>query len=379
MRKVTVINPRGIKGDEEYTHGVCEFIGRQKDFEVTLYTNYYYPFQNGISYKVNNFIFRKSEKMKNIYLRKIVRLIEYLTDWLFLMKKIKKENTDVIHIMWPVIYKIDLFFISRLKRRGFRIIYTAHNVLPHSSGEKYKKDFGKLYHLMDAIIVNGKNIYAEFEKYFSEESSKVIISRHGCKKRPNIVIKNNEEYDLIFEKYEKVFLVFGILFYEKGIDRIVKIWENIHSHNHTLLVIAGRQRGEYKELTLLKDKMVLSNDILYYDDFVPDQLLSYFLFKSTLVLLPYRHASMSGVLFSAASYNKPVFATDTGSLSEYIQNKENGFIVKNDDKDIEVVLNDILMNYSEEMLRDMGIRFGTYIDKEYAWEKIVDNYISIYI
>ena len=42
MKKVIVINPRGIKGDEEYLNGMVSALYKRNDIDVSLYTNFYY-------------------------------------------------------------------------------------------------------------------------------------------------------------------------------------------------------------------------------------------------------------------------------------------------------------------------------------------------
>ena len=42
MKKVIVINPRGIKGDEEYLNGMVSALYKRDDIDVSLYTNFYY-------------------------------------------------------------------------------------------------------------------------------------------------------------------------------------------------------------------------------------------------------------------------------------------------------------------------------------------------
>lgn len=378
MKKIIVINPRGIKGDEEYTHGTCQALGTIKWCNVILVSNYYYPFSNQTSYRIIKLFFHISEKMKMTGVRKIVRFFEYICNLYSTMRVIKKEQPDVVHIMWPIVYRIDLYFIKHIKNNGYRIVYTAHNVLPHSFFEKYRNIFKQIYRLVDLIIVNGKAVKAEFMNYFPNEINKVIVSRHGCKSAPLSIVTNNLQFDYLLIRYNKVLLVFGMLYYEKGIDRVVKAWLSEKHHNSTILIIAGKVRGQYKELDALRNSMTIDNDILFYNNYVEDNLLNYFINKSNVILIPYRHASMSGVLLSAASFCKTVLATDTGSISEYITDGVDGILIENTDNAVNNGLKLLINEYSNEKLSEMGYQLNINITNTCNWDNIVSEYIDRY-
>ena len=223
MSKVIVINPRGIKGDEEYTNGVCSAL-KKFGVDLVLISNYYYPYKGNKKYIAKPIFFKLSEQMADSIIRKTIRLIEYFVDWIRTLIIIRQQSPNVIHVMWPVVYKIDLFFYKWIKRKGYKLLYTAHNVLPHSSYNRYTNMFRRIYEVPDKIILNGNNIFKEFIQLFPEYSQKVIVSKHGCKTTPANIIETNSLYDNIFLEYNKVFIVFGMLYYEKGIDILVVVW-----------------------------------------------------------------------------------------------------------------------------------------------------------
>lgn len=167
MKKVIVINPRGIKGDEEYLNGMVSALYKRNDIDVSLYTNFYYEIPDeDIPYKCHRYFFKNSEKMVPSTKRNAVRAAEYINQYLKLINIIKKEKPDVVHIHWSVISKVDPIFFRKIKKYCGKLVYTAHNVLPHINSEKYIKSYGKIYDCADVIIVHGQSIYDEFTRLY---------------------------------------------------------------------------------------------------------------------------------------------------------------------------------------------------------------------
>lgn len=94
MKKVIVINPRGIKGDEEYLNGMVSALYKRDDIDVSLYTNFYYEISDKeIPYKCHRYFFKNSEKMVPSAKRNAVRATEYICQYLKTVKYHKKRKT----------------------------------------------------------------------------------------------------------------------------------------------------------------------------------------------------------------------------------------------------------------------------------------------
>lgn len=227
----------------------------------------------------------------------------------------------------------------------------------------------------DRIIIHGSNIRNELEHIFQIPPYKVIIQKHGAKDPEN---GNKVDYDIRLitydiknkiRSYDKRFLFIGDMHYNKGIDRLIKVWAEIGDAS-CLLIIAGQKVGRYRELEGLEALIRRTDNILYIDYFIEDNLLNFFLSSVDCVLLPYRHASMSGVIFSAAQFRKTILCTDVGALSEYVVNGETGFVVRNADESLKNALSELIYTVSREELQKMGEANFQYIDREYSWDKI---------
>ena len=160
--------------------------------------------------------------------------------------------------------------------------------------------------------------------------------------------------------------------YNKGVDRLIKAWAEIGDRS-CLLIIAGQKIGRYKELEDLESLVSTLDNILYIDHFIEDNLLNYFLSSVDCVLLPYRHASMSGVIFSAAQFRKAILCTDVGALSEYVLNGKTGFVINNTDESLKNALIELIYTVSKEELKKMGEANFHYVNREFNWDKIAKD------
>jgi len=370
--KVMMVDPWGTYNMYHYTNGLCESIARHVD--LALWTNYYFPQENDFSYPIKRIFFKKSEKMRPGCTRNFVRIYEYYSAYSVLLRELKKNRYDLVHIQWFLHYKSDLVFLSLIKRLCPRIVYTAHNVLPHRNGKKHYADLYKIYSKVDKVLVHGERIKQEFTGFFKDFKDKVAIQRHGtftdqdrCYDRDLV----SAEIIAKLKASEMIFIFLGNIFYNKGVDRLAKIWlDNFKDLPQYLLIIAGRKDNSYRELLEVEPDLVTCSNILYIDHFVEDNLLNYLLDHSQLVLLPYRYASMSGVVFTAAAYKKPVLSTRTGAIEEYLIDDENCFLVNNCNEEFAVKLIYISNNISSEELARMGVNLHEHLKDNYSWANI---------
>ena len=370
-KRVLVINPWAIKGDNVYTDGFIRGISEYAD--ITFMTNWFYNEHSDINYQVQKVFFKHSQKMLRTSFRMFLRGLEYIKGYICILKELRRKQYDVVHIQWILLYKFDRFFMSAIKPRCKKMIYTAHNVIPHINGEKSIADLNRIYSVPDTIILHGKGIYNEFKGLFPHYIDKVYIQHFGINQ------DYNKKYDLEkidlevkakMDKAAKIYLYIGTVYYNKGIDRVIRMWKDMPDDE--LLVVIGIWKEGYEEIAEYLNEQGDPENIIIMNKFVEDDIANYLIFRSDLILIPYRHASMSSVVYMAANFEKTFLATDVGAIKEYA-NEESSFIVKNDVESMRNSLLDIAGSYSRERLADMGRKQANYIIENYNWEKIAEK------
>lgn len=374
--KVVLIDPWGIANTSEYLNGLI--FGLSKFVDLKVFTNAYFMKKTDSKADIHRVFFKRSEQMKPSKYRKILRGFEYILGYLKILFYLRQmESADVIHINWLLNYKLDVFFLKCLKRHTKQLVYTAHNVLPHINGENSIDVLRTIYSLCNRIVLHGNCIKEEFEVYFPNQVKKIYIQKHGGNIKPNIAFNTSEVSTDIVQKvnaFEKRFIFFGRVFRNKGADRIISSWDS--SWDDTLLIIAGHWDGEYSEMDECLKKIEASKNILLLNEYVNDNTLNYLITNSQLIVLPYRHASMSGVVFTAADFNKTVLCTNVGALPEYLVNNEDSFIVDNDDLAIAEKLKFIHSQVTKSELTDMGVNLHDNILKKCSWEVVANKLVE---
>ena len=173
-------------------------------------------------------------------------------------------------------YSLDCYFLKALKCKCDKLVYTAHNVIPHVNGMSKVTVLRKIYARADKIILHGKGIRDEFIELFPEFNNKIYIQKHGAELNTDISYNEKSIPDFITKKimtYNKVFLFIGNLFYNKGVDRLIPVWEKVSKEN--LLVIVGEKNKDYKELEEYRDRINKMDNILIIDQYVSDNVANY--------------------------------------------------------------------------------------------------------
>lgn len=375
--KVLLINPWGANNDMYYTSGLIS--GMNKQCQIDFVGNYYYHGENpnGTFFP---YFFRHSQRMETSILRKGLRGFEYIYAWKKIIDIVRKNDYDIVHVLWLLMYPIDVYFLSILKKQKVKMVLTAHNVIPHVNGDKYIPDLNKIYNFFDRIIVHGASIKKEFIEKFPEYSNRISINYHGeyYKQKGAIIKKDTSDYkaiDAFREKYEVLFIDIGGHYFSKGTDRLVDVWLDYFSEQNAGLIIAGRIDQGYEELIRKEETIKRSINTLLINGFIDDDLLNYLIDNSDCIIIPYRHASMSGIIYTAANYMRTVICTNAGALSEYLENEVDSIVCNNDEEGIKTAIDEAIC-LGSRVLRERGQALSRNIHKKYNWDHIAETIVN---
>lgn len=170
-RTIIYINPQSMRNLSIYDYGVMS----EYKYNIIYICSKYYDYK-----KLNDNIIQLKLFKYNKISNPILKLLSYILSLINIFRVVLSEKPDVIHIQWFRVPVIDYFFYSLLKATTrARIVYTAHNVLPHNSGKKYFKIFKRAYNIFDKIIVHTQRTKEEICSTFNIPQNKINIIRHG--------------------------------------------------------------------------------------------------------------------------------------------------------------------------------------------------------
>ena len=308
----------------------------------------------------------------NSFKNPIAKLLSYTRSLLKIAKYVNKNLPDLVHIQWTRVMPIDILFTKYLQSKKIKVIHTAHNVLPHNTGMKYKGQFEKYYNLVDHIIVHSELTKKEMISLFKLPSDKISVIPHGMimieadyKKVKDRILELKKLYNI---EDKLVFSSLGAQSYYKGVDNIVEVWSNnseFRDNPKCHLMIIGKNEGI--DISPLKE---VSNVTIIDERLDNVDFLSY-IRLSDVILLPYRAISQSGVLFSALSNNIPVLVSDVGGLSEPLKIADVGWNIGEPTKENLKKQMLGLVQYRENVL-EMKARKEEFqsVQKHYDWHRI---------
>ncbi len=313
--------------------------------------------------------------------KKIVRLLRYYRR---LFSFIAKSRAKVLHIQWLRVYVIDGIFLTLFARaRGKRVVYTAHDVLPHDKDTLTNRLlFRMIYKLQNEIIAHTNFIRKRLIDEFGLRESKVHFIEHGVyeveEKKEISVQKAREKYGI--EANDFVILFFGRIARYKGVELVASILDQIDSDRQRVrLIIAGRASKDYEADFMRFYESVKSDKIIPRFGFIEDQELEWLFKASSLTVLPYQEASQSGVLFMSYAFGIPVVAPRLGAFPDYVSEPETGVLYHPDSEN--GLLNALLearrhYGQPDESRRD---HIKSFAHKNFAWDSSGKRLYSLYM
>jgi glycosyltransferase involved in cell wall biosynthesis len=293
------------------------------------------------------------------------------------------DGTQLIHFQWLADRNGDVSFIRLLKRLGFKIVYTAHDLLPHDRDTLDNRRFYRdVYGLADRLVVHAEIIRQEMIALFQINPSKIWVVPHGS----NILFSNESKSTarawLEIPLDRKVILFFGLIKPYKGLEYLLQAFGRIKEQiDSALLVIAGRIADEdkamYEHYSRLLSQFAEENPVKCVTEYIPVDQAGKFFAAADVVVLPHVKPSQSGVLLAAIAAGRPVVVTDAGGLSEVVENDRAGFVVPpRDTTAIAEALIKVLQ--SPGLMERMGREAKALAETRYNWEAVAARTLRLY-
>ena len=163
-----------------------------------------------------------------------------------------------------------------------------------------------------------------------------------------------------------------------GIDILIKSFKKVLEKTSgklikLLIVGGGSKENEYKALT---DKLNITDHVVFTGKVEYDQVLKYHNMIGIFVNVS-RNESFGVSVLEASACEKPVIASNIGGLIEVVLNNETGLLVESEN--IDATASAIGHLVENEILRkQMGKNGRKFVQKEFEFEKNVNDTIAIY-
>lgn len=323
MPKVVYIDPMSASNLALYDYNLLSRL----DADIVYCCSIHYDNQVIPSIRYEH-IFRYNHKRNPI-----TKFLSYGMSMIKLITIIKETRPDVVHVQWWKSWLIDYPALLLYKRYASKVVYTAHNVLPHNTkGRAIEIKCRKYYRHVDKIIVHAEKTKIELMDQFGIKERKIAVVPHGILEFKFNKATIDEMEEKLAQRYKLdgklVFSALGRQSYYKGTDIIIRAWlssKQLCNSDDVVLLIVGKGNVA-KELVPSTVR-----NIIYEDSFVTPEEFEAYLRLSDVLLLPYRKISQSGVMLTAISRHIPFVVTDVGGLAEPLTVEKVGWSIKRPD------------------------------------------------
>lgn len=274
----------------------------------------------------------KSWVSKDFAVKKVLRAIEVILNYIIVAFYISKLRPGILHIQWlPLteVCSLEYYVLALYKKLcpKIKVFLTAHNVYPHNINEvgkvKYKVRFLKVDKIIDGYMVHLNSSKVMMQKEFGISESRLHVAYHG--------LYIPEGYTPIDQLNERInIILYGYQTLYKGADLLVDAVEMLSHYVRDRIkvnIIGSTDSNLFASYSGKATKLGIN----WVNKFVSDDELYSAIGSSDLILLPYRKISQSGVLLLALSYKKPILTSDLSSFKETLEGYPTDYFFKSED------------------------------------------------
>lgn len=322
-------------------------------------------------------------RLSNQKLRRILMLFETCLNLVALSISITFSKPEILHVQWiPLVQKLpfEIWFLKFAKLRGIRVVYTVHNVLPHDSGQRFKRVYEQVYSEVDMLVCHTQEAKVQLETDFAIKPERICVIPHGPLFHDAIADVQDIRTQRNIGKDVCLVLMQGMLKPYKGVIFLLEAWRQLCSQNlNARLLIVGTADSEFEreiraKISYLGIKDSVSLDFRYISD---EELSSYYQ-ASDIVVYPYKSITASGALMTGLSFQKPIVVTRLPAFQEVLVEGESALFVSfGDVEGFAACLLQLIESPKERSRLAAGA--AQIAEKKYSWHSIAKQTKNCYL
>jgi glycosyltransferase involved in cell wall biosynthesis len=223
------------------------------------------------------------------------------------------------HLLTPARYAAFLARFHYARRLGYKIVWTAHNILPHRMPfppmHRYVRRL--MMQQAEAVIVHCEYGRSQLRALFPRQKPihTVPIGTYAGV-YPDDVSRSTARQHLQVAPEQFVYLFLGNISAYKGLRKFVQIFLAQAGPND-LALIAGRNR-DGRLVADLEEQAAQEVRLCVYAQFIPDEEMQYFLRAADVMVAPFTKILTSSSVIVGMAYGLPVIVPDLGCMPELV-------------------------------------------------------------
>ncbi len=365
--RILMIDTSPSGGMAHYTYNLCQALC-ESGIDVRLLTHRDYELAS----------FSRAFSL----VRTFDREVPYLRSVKTILSEYRRFRPEIVHFQTLVSTRKDWLLFALLRAMGARIVFTAHNVLPHETRLFERLTYAWMYRLSSMVILHSKENQKEFRRLFRTDTARTVVIPHGSYgffRGRQVPDRGPARRKIGVPDRGGVILFFGAIRPYKGLHTLIEAFGELVTQGREIyLVIAGQvlvgTEAEYHDAI---GRAGVTDRVLFRHEYVPFEEVSDYFAAADVVALPYTHIYDSGVLHIAYALGVPVVATPVGSFLDHVQDGETGLVVRTGDaRGLAEALARVLDD--EGLRRRLGRNAQHYDALHFGWDGIASRTDELY-
>lgn len=250
------------------------------------------------------------------------------------------------------------------------VLSTWHDITPHDGEDGLVTRLTRRAMLGESrrLFVHGPRSAEEAQRRWPALGSRIVQIPHGH--------FNELGGEPLRDPDEGIpaFLLFGRLGPYKGVPVALSAFERLSREGAKARLILA---GEGSRAAWASSIRALGAMVEDHPRRLTDEELRALLARSLVVLAPYRHASASGVVATAAAHGRAVFASRLGGLADMVKDGVNGRLFEpGRARELAELISDAIRRPEE--LVAMGREARQFAAREWSWDRVVERTLVAY-
>ena len=276
-------------------------------------------------------------------------------------------DADVVHYQWLTMPSLDAHLLPPRRPRAM----TAHYILPPSPSRRQVATARRAFGAMDAVVAHSEHGAHRLREEVGVDPGRVHVIPHGAF---DYLTRLPDEKPLPAELQGAegpVILFFGLLRPYKGLDLLLDAFRRVEGAE---LWIVGNPRMDLGPLRTAAE--AAPGRVRFLTRFVEDAEIPAIFRRADLVVLPYRDAEHSGVLYTALAFGKPLVTSAVGGFPEVAATGAARLVAPGDSAELAATLNDLVADESARERLAGAARAAA--SGPYSWDAVAARTLALY-
>ncbi len=277
------------------------------------------------------------------------------------------ESADVVHYQWLTVPFLDAHLLPPTRPR----VMTAHYLLPPRPSRRAITGARRLFGRMDAVIAHSERGARRLRQEVGLEPGRVRVIPHGAF---DYLTTLPEERPLPAElegAEGAVILFFGLLRPYKGLDILLRAFRQLEGAELWLVGNARMDLGQLRALAA-----AAPGRVRFLTRFVEDAEVPAIMRRADLLVLPYRDAEHSGVLYTGLAFGKAMVLTAVGGFPEVAEEGGARLVQPEDAGGLAAALGELLND--ERARAELAAAAARLAAGRYSWDAVAAQTLALY-